>query len=166
MAQQYLIDINMNDPLEAVIRKCNNNFRLISASQNKLAKNDLRVETDEIDADLSGLNQAISNESSARAQADNQLSGRIDSLSQQITTMVNNAVLSKFPVGSVYISVDSANPSTFIGGTWQRLSNAFLVAASSSGTQFPAGSTGEIKSQSGTDSAVPWLSVYIWKRTA
>lgn len=34
-----------------------------------------------------------------------------------------------FPIGYVYISVDSTNPSTYFGGTWQRLSSCFLYAA-------------------------------------
>ena len=33
-----------------------------------------------------------------------------------------------YPVGSVYISFNSADPSTLFGGTWQRLKDAFLLA--------------------------------------
>lgn len=44
-----------------------------------------------------------------------------------------------YPVGSVYISFNSADPSTLFGGTWQRLKDTFLLA---SGDAYAAGSTG------------------------
>ena len=34
-----------------------------------------------------------------------------------------------YPVGSVYISFNSADPSTLFGGTWQRLKDTFLLAS-------------------------------------
>ena len=33
-----------------------------------------------------------------------------------------------YPIGSVYISFNSADPSTLFGGTWQRLKDTFLLA--------------------------------------
>ena len=33
-----------------------------------------------------------------------------------------------YPVGSVYISFNSTDPSTLFGGTWQRLKDTFLLA--------------------------------------
>jgi hypothetical protein len=44
-----------------------------------------------------------------------------------------------YPVGSVYISFNSANPSTLFGGTWQRLKDTFLLA---SGDTYTANTTG------------------------
>lgn len=35
MAKRYLVDLNMNSDLNEVIRKCNYNFRLISANQSR-----------------------------------------------------------------------------------------------------------------------------------
>ncbi len=34
-----------------------------------------------------------------------------------------------YPVGSVYISFNSTNPSTFFGGTWERIKGRFLLSA-------------------------------------
>lgn len=115
-----------------------------------------------------------------------------------------------YPVGSIYMSVNSTNPQTLFGGTWQRIQGRFLFAADSA---HAAGSTGgeethkltvnEMPSHSHTikghsfynydnkeisfngyrDSAAsqnttktggdqphnnmpPYLSVYVWKRTA
>ena len=44
-----------------------------------------------------------------------------------------------YPVGSIYMSVNSADPSTFIGGTWTRLQDRFLLGA---GSTYSAGGTG------------------------
>jgi len=44
-----------------------------------------------------------------------------------------------YPVGSIYMSVNSADPSTLFGGTWEQLEDTFLLAA---GTNHAAGSTG------------------------
>ena len=50
-----------------------------------------------------------------------------------------------YPVGSIYMSVNSADPSTLFGGTWQRITGRFLLAATdggSSGASQAPGNTG------------------------
>ena len=37
-----------------------------------------------------------------------------------------------YPIGSVYISFSSANPSTYFGGTWERIKGRFLLSADDS----------------------------------
>ena len=37
-----------------------------------------------------------------------------------------------YPVGSIYMSVNSTNPTALFGGTWERLENRFLLGAGSS----------------------------------
>ena len=44
-----------------------------------------------------------------------------------------------YPIGRLYISTDPTDPSTFLGGTWERLKDRFLLAA---GDTYAAGSTG------------------------
>ena len=44
-----------------------------------------------------------------------------------------------YPVGSIYLSVNSANPQTLFGGTWEQLKDRFLLGA---GDGYSAGSVG------------------------
>ena len=44
-----------------------------------------------------------------------------------------------FPVGTILMTVENVNPSTYIGGTWVALNDVFLLAASET---HPAGETG------------------------
>lgn len=44
-----------------------------------------------------------------------------------------------YPVGSLYMSVNSTSPSSLFGGTWERIQDTFLLAA---GSTYAAGSTG------------------------
>lgn len=47
-----------------------------------------------------------------------------------------------YPVGSIYMSVNSASPSDLFGGTWERLTDRFLVGAGNSyGVNTTGGST-------------------------
>ena len=48
-------------------------------------------------------------------------------------------MLDIYPVGSIYMSVNSTSPATLFGGTWERIQDTFLLAA---GTNHAAGSTG------------------------
>lgn len=51
-----------------------------------------------------------------------------------------SAMLNKvYPVGSIYISVNSTDPKTLFGGTWVQIKDRFLLAA---GTTYKAGATG------------------------
>lgn len=44
-----------------------------------------------------------------------------------------------YPVGSIYMSVNSTDPSTLFGGSWERIQDKFLLAC---GNAYGAGSTG------------------------
>lgn len=44
-----------------------------------------------------------------------------------------------YPIGSIYLSVNSTNPSSYFGGTWERIQDKFILAA---GSTYGAGTTG------------------------
>ena len=52
---------------------------------------------------------------------------------------VRSNALDIYPVGSIYMSVNNTDPSTFFGGTWQQIKDTFLLSA---GDTYQAGATG------------------------
>lgn len=68
------------------------------------------------------------------------------------------AKLAAWPIGSIYMSVNSTSPANLFGGTWERISDTFLFAASSS---YPAGSTGGEFTHKLTQSELPDYSLSV-----
>lgn len=67
-------------------------------------------------------------------------------------------ILSFWPVGSIYMSVNSTSPATFFGGTWERITGRFLLAATdggNSGASQAAGNTGGEASHTLTIAEMP-----------
>lgn len=62
-----------------------------------------------------------------------QLKTTIDSID------TSSSSIDSWPVGSIYMSVNSTSPATLFGGTWQRIQDRFLIAA---GSTYKAGGTG------------------------
>ena len=56
------------------------------------------------------------------------------------------------PIGSIYISVNNTNPSTYFGGSWQQIKDRFLLCA---GDTYKAGNTGGSSSNTLTESNLP-----------
>ena len=90
------------------------------------------TETEEIDLLVTGLQNT-----------DASLQGQINITN---TTVQENALtLSQqqlnliYPIGSIYMNVNSTNPGTLFGGTWQRIQDRFLLA---SGSTYANGTTG------------------------
>ena len=57
-----------------------------------------------------------------------------------------------YPIGSIYISVNSANPNTLFGGTWEKIENRFLLG---SGDGHLLGSTGGEEEHTLTTNEMP-----------
>lgn len=63
-----------------------------------------------------------------------------------------------YPVGSIYMSVNSTSPAAFLGGTWERIQDTFLLAA---GTTYTAGATGGEATHTLTINEMPAHSHYM-----
>ena len=59
---------------------------------------------------------------------------------------------SVYPVGSIYMSVNSTSPSVLFGGTWERLKDSFLLSA---GDTYTAGDTGGEATHTLTEPELP-----------
>jgi hypothetical protein len=76
-------------------------------------------------------------------------------LSESITAIYNNLKdmwKNIYPVGSIYLSVSSTNPTTLFGGTWVALQDRFLVGA---GNTYSNGITGGEATHTLTTSEMP-----------
>lgn len=85
------------------------------------------------------------------------LFGKYGSLSAQMKTPQNTSVdlLSVYPVGSIYLTVNDVSPAVLFGGTWERLKDKFLLAA---GDTYEAGSEGGEAKHQLTEEELPALS--------
>ena len=92
---------------------------------------------------LSGFASAITTAASSTA---------IAQVTTDIASQIAAAKLEMFPVGSIYISVNSTDPASFIGGTWERIQDTFLLAA---GSTYSAGATGGEATHTLTASEMP-----------
>lgn len=61
-----------------------------------------------------------------------QIQNQMNNLQQNVLNLI-------YPVGSIYISINSASPQTFIGGIWERIQDKFLLSA---GDTYEAGTIG------------------------
>lgn len=66
---------------------------------------------------------------------------------------LNNLLDNIYPIGSIFISTNTTNPSTYFGGTWERIKGRFLLAADDS--TYKIGSTGGEATHTLTTAEIP-----------
>lgn len=91
--------------------------------------------------------QIIYDNTDSKLTADN-AQGAIDELAAKI-----------YPIGSIYMSVNSISPATLFGGSWERITGKFLLSATdngNSGASQAAGNTGGSDSVTLTNSQMPY----------
>lgn len=75
-------------------------------------------------------------------------------------TVGTNFVLDNvYPVGSIYMNVNSTNPGTLFGGTWDQIQGKFLLGMSSS---YPAGSSGGSETVTLTEKEIPTMEGFLY----
>lgn len=75
-----------------------------------------------------------------------------------VKAAIAEAKLAAWPIGSIYMTVSNTSPASLFGGTWERISERFLLGASSS---YPAGSTGGEYAHTLTQSELPNYSLSV-----
>lgn len=130
MASTFIIDINNNDDLSVVIRKCNANFKAIMSQQSKqsqIDKADAANQASEIIGDaVGGLVNQIEHERDLRIAADLDLDNAIDTLAGSMTAVAttgNYSDLINKPedvLDGAYLTFGMENPATAYGGTWNQ----------------------------------------------
>lgn len=75
-----------------------------------------------------------------------------ENLNVTLATIKSTILNASFPVGAIYMSFNSTNPSELFGGVWEALENRFLLGASSN---YPVGLTGGESNHTLTISEMP-----------
>lgn len=75
-----------------------------------------------------------------------------------VKAAIAEAKLAAWPIGSIYMTVSNTSPESLFGGTWEIISERFLLGASSS---YPAGSTGGESAHTLTQSELPNYSLSV-----
>lgn len=57
----------------------------------------------------------------------------------EVEPVINELLEKIYPVGSIYMSMNNVSPQSFLGGTWERIQDRFLLGA---GSSYSAGITG------------------------
>lgn len=80
MSYQYIIDLNHNDELPVVIRKCNENFRAILSQRSKIAQIDNSIINNNIAEVVDDFEGLLAEEAEARENKDEDLQDQIDDI--------------------------------------------------------------------------------------
>lgn len=84
---------------------------------------------DNINLEVNNLNASCITSKNNNFELDSEGNLTVKSISAQTVNIVSQILLDSIhPVGSVYISVDSSNPSQLFGGQWEQIKDTFLLA--------------------------------------
>lgn len=116
--------------------------------------NSFTKEENDIDLEVDNLNVGCITSKNNNFNLDSEGNLTVKSVTAQ-QGMLSQEAISNFiyPVGSIYISINNVNPSTFFGGTWEQLQDRFLLGA---GSSYAGGSTGGEATHLLTEIEMPW----------
>ena len=75
-----------------------------------------------------------------------------------LTNLINTYWQTIYPVGSIYMSLNSTSPATLFGGTWTQLKDRFLIGA---GNSYTVNSTGGATTVSIQEKNIPVIPVWM-----
>ena len=111
----------------------NEAFALVASGYAETANGSATFLVDEKPAiDIGVRIKSISKANAVSDQTSSDISNAVDAMSNTLWEKM-------YPVGSIYISANSASPAELFGGTWEQIKDRFLLAA---GDTYAAGSTG------------------------
>lgn len=95
----------------------------------------------QIDNAVGAITNILSSGGFISAQGVNTILGDYLTTSSAASTYVAQSALLDliYPVGAIYMSVNSTSPATLFGGTWEQIEDTFLLSA---GSTYTAGNTG------------------------
>lgn len=109
-------------------------------------KNNLQNKIDDV---KNNLQNEVDNSKSEINDATTALENRLVQMLENEFNQMCNII---YPVGSIYISVNSASPATLFGGTWEQIQDRFLLSA---GNTYGAGTTGGAATHTLTEDEMP-----------
>jgi len=111
----------------------NEAFALVASGYAETADGSATFLIDEKPAiDIGVRIKSISKANAISDQTSSDISNAVDAMSNTMWEKI-------YPVGSIYISANSASPAELFGGTWEQIKDRFLLAA---GDNYAVGSTG------------------------
>lgn len=159
MARMILIDINANDELPAVIRKCNDNFRRMSSQQSRDTDLSVRLEGERSDAALA---EAMAGMAAALSEMRTWVEQAIEGLRTWVVAEIAKMTQPKLfapPVGT-YLHCEQNPSATWSGTVWTQVASGnYLVSA---GAGYPSGSSVGSNQVTLVEANLPKLSGNVW----
>ena len=131
--------------IENIIESANSTFnQKLSEIQTKLDEtNQAIVNGDfysktETDQKLSAINTTITNHTSNNLNPHAVTASQVGSYTKaEVANLINQAKLDANPIGTILTTINDTNPSTYLGGTWERFANGrVLVGVDEADTDF------------------------------
>jgi len=136
MTDELLCELFSACPKSATVAEreaYNEAFALVASGYAETADGSATFLVDEKPAiDIGVRIKSISKANAVSDQTSSDISNAVDAMSNTLWEKI-------YPIGSIYISVNSTNPASLFGGTWEQIKDRFLLAA---GDAYEAGSTG------------------------
>lgn len=129
MTRQILIEIGVDDSLPDVVRKCNDNFKRVSAQQSKSSRTSIRREGQRVDDEISGI---IGKVMEIADDIRSEVAEAIDDTRRWVEERIAQAMSPKLlapPVGT-YLHCEKDPALTWPGTEWERIAEGlYLVSA-------------------------------------